>query len=281
MNQQENSFDRLTRALGARSSRRKTMTQLGGAGLAVAFGASTVQRAAAENDLGVSCTQSIRGTIATGDVAGAVFEGTLAFSLQNGLIDDGYFTVTNSTVNQLPALAAGVAYPLVGSAEGRAIHLRIAVEEGRFLTLEGTSQNEFAPCGGDMAGTFGGPLDGTLGTWMTFVDAQQSPQQPTQAPNAPTQPSDPPPPEPTKTVCDPAPDCGVTFVLDEASCMCVCPGNNEKCGPVCCPGGSVCMDEASGTCSCPDGTEICGDLCVESCQPNYALNDACVCEEVV
>ena len=280
MSQQETGFDRLTRALGARSSRRKTMTRLGGAGLAVALGASQLQRAAADDDLGVSCTQSISGTIATGDFAGAVFEGTLAFSLQQGLIDDGSFTVTGSNVNQLPALVVGAVYPLVGSAEGRAIHLRIAVEEGRFLTLEGTGQNELTACGDDMAGTFGGPLDGVLGTWLTFVDAQPPPQQPTQPPIPTTPPIDP-TVEPTQVVCDPKPDCGVTFVLDEASCMCVCPGNNEKCGPVCCPGGSVCMDEASGTCSCPDGTEICGDLCVESCQPNYALNDACMCEEVV
>lgn len=271
-------FDRITRTLGQRSSRRRAIAQLGGAGVAAAVVTLPAIDKSALAAMQSGCQFSLRATFATGPFTGASFDADVNLFVSEDEIDEGYITVTGSSSTPLPSLSVGTTYSLVGSIHGRAIHLRVAVEDGQFLSLEGTAQFPFNSCNADAAGTFGGPTAGTVGTWTTIV-ANDEPTSP--IPTTPTEPSDdpappPPTPEPTMTTCEPM-DCGVTMVWNPDTCDCACPDNGLACGDVCCPSRSICMDAASGTCSCPPGTVLCGNTCVECADPAGMDYNTCVC----
>lgn len=148
-----NRFDALARSL----SRRRTRRGLAAGGLAAGLTALGLERAAAQQ----VCAMQIQATTVTGPHQNTIYTGTLNLAIgDEGAIDNGSFDT-----------GGGIGYPLVGQAVGRALHLRITLDGGQVLALEGTAANDLILCRGAASGTFGGPDDLDLGTWRT-VDEQ-------------------------------------------------------------------------------------------------------------
>jgi hypothetical protein len=278
-----NRFDAFSRSLADRSSRRGALRRLGGGGLGAALLGMTGMRAAAqddEDDEETTCRLVLVATVAVGPNKDTVYEGDLEMVIgDNGAIDEGTLTTKD-----------GDEYELVGQATGRAINLRITIDDGQYLSLTGTSQQRITRCRGGIDGTFGGPHTGDLGTWYAAQKKRAENatviattgngngngngtggSNPTEEPDEPDEPTV------TPTPCDSTGiDCGSTFVLDPATCECVCPNPYKRCGESCCFGGAVCYD--AGGCGCPDGYEPCQEVCTESCPSGQYLDaDSCQC----
>lgn len=277
-----NRFDALSRSLADRSSRRGALRRLGGGGIGAALLGMTGMRAAAQDDQNddedTTCRLVLVATFAVGPNKDKVYEGDLEMVIgDDGAIDEGTLTTKD-----------GDEYELVGQATGRAINLRITIDDGQYLSLTGTSQQRVTRCRGGIDGTFGGPLTGDLGTWYAAQRKRDGGKATATSPagngngtgngtggSNPT--AEPGEPTVTPTPCDADIDCGSTFVLDPETCECVCPTPYKKCGDSsCCFGGSVCYDD--GGCGCPDGYEPCQEVCTESCPSGQYLNpDSCQC----
>jgi len=143
-------FDALTRSLSRRRSRRGVAA----GGLAAGLAAFGLERAAAQQ----ACALQIQATTAVGPHQNTIYTGTLNLTIgDEGAIDDGSFDTSD-----------GGSFPLVGQAVGRALHLRITLDGGQVLALEGTAANDLVLCRGEASGVFGGPDDLDLGTWRTI-----------------------------------------------------------------------------------------------------------------
>ena len=143
--------------------------------------------------------------------------------------------------------------------------------------LTGTGEKNIATCSGALSGVFGGPELGDTGSWL--VDPGLSSMiDPGSGGNGGGSGTVVPSTTPTPTPSCPGVECDTAYVVDPATCECVCPVPYETCGPSCCPGGSDCLDESTGECACPYGSEHCGDHCVESCEAGGYLDyDTCDC----
>lgn len=73
-----------------------------------------------------------------------------------GAIDQGSFDTDD-----------GTSHPLVGQATGRALNLRITMDQNSVLELNGTADIDLLLCRGGASGTFGGPSDTDIGSWRT------------------------------------------------------------------------------------------------------------------
>lgn len=245
-------------------SRRKAVSALGVTGAAAAM--SRVLPAGAGDDL-VTCQMAVQALTSAGPSTGQAYSGFLEITIgPDGAIDSGSFTP-----------AGGIAAPLVGEVDGRALSMRITFSDGQALVLTGTGENDITACTGALSGVFGGPQLGDTGSWL--IDPSQSIRSGTGESITPIATATP-GAVPTMNPECAAITCAATYVMDPITCECLCPEHYDACGPVCCPGGSICLDEATGECTCPDGTEICGDWCVEVCPPQtYRDYDTCSCVE--
>lgn len=214
---------------------------------------------------GLTCQMSIQALTSAGPSFGQAYAGLLEITLaDDGAIDSGSFTPDG-----------GIAAPVVGQADGRALSLRVTFADGQALVMTGAGENEIALCSGPLSGVFGGPQLGDTGSWLIDPAFSELTSSGTGGSGSTTI-----TPVATATTTPECPNvqCDSTYVVDPATCECICPPPYEACGPVCCPAGSICMDEASGECSCPEGTELCGDACVESCPAgSYLDGDSCQC----
>lgn len=295
-------FDTLARGLAAPTSRRAALRGLAAGGVLGALGLTRV--AVAEPATGAICTLAFSGSVRLGPSAGQILApgssqpGALTGRISiapsgSGAIEGGILT-----------LADGKQLPVVGHATGRSLSLRIGAGDSRPLVAVGVGERLLTDCAGAFDGLLTGPQAGDLGDWHatavrqggsaetsaggataggaasaggaartggaapTVAPPANSAPQPTQEPAGATQ---------TPAAC--AKDCGVTFVLDPATCECVCPGVSVKCGEVCCPRGSTC-DAATSACACPAGTEICQETCTPSCPTGQAMDpQQCICTD--
>jgi hypothetical protein len=278
-------FDAISRSFAERASRRGALRRLGGGGLGAALlGAVGVRAATAQGDEEKTCELTLVATIAVGPDTDDVYEGKLTMVIgPDGAIDDGSLETED-----------GNTYDLVGQATGRALNLRITVKSGQYLSLTGTGQQDIILCRGGIDGTFGGPKTRDVGTWYAAKQKRKGDATATSESGGnasignngtsgngtggddDTEPTE--EPTVTPTPCDSTGiDCGSTFILDPATCECVCPQPYDRCGDSsCCYGGSVCNDD--GSCNCPDGMEPCQEVCTQSCPSGQYLDpDSCQC----
>lgn len=268
-------FDKLSRSIAERSTRRQALLRIGGGGLAASlFGFMGAREVEAQDTETKTCRLELTAHWATGPDKGQddlVGELTLKISTADGAIDDGTFKTKD-----------GATYDVVGQATGRALSMVFSGGDEEVITLMGVAQRDMVLCRGNISGTFGGPDIEDLGNWQAIRKPSNTPTPtPTGAaieggdgttltpvPSAPTV---------TPTPCPPV-DCGGTFVLDPTTCTCECPPPYDKCGQVCCFGGADCTDPDSGTCSCPAGTEPCQEVCTQSCPSGQMLDpNTCQC----
>ena len=287
-------LDTLSRSLASRTSRRQALRS-GGAGAAILglLGLRAARPAAAQDDDVGSDSQTgmdkdgmcrlqfeanVRLGPSTQPGETARLAGLLSFSIaDSGDISGGTLETDD-----------GQSYPVVGQGSGRSIALRIHVEDD-VLVAVGVGENPVRSCAGEYGGPASGPVRGDLGDWIATAGTAGQPSSTvtvtagagtgtTSPPNEPEENNAGTTPAPTST-----PDCSgvscdtTTFMIDPATCECVCYDNGVKCGNVCCPSGFVCNDESTGNCSCPEGTEYCNATCV-TCAPGQIIDmGTCAC----
>jgi CXCXC repeat len=272
-------FDKLSRSIAERSTRRQALLRFGGGGFAASLlGLAGVRAATAQDGETKTCRLNFTGHFAVGPDKGKDLNGdlTLKIEIDDGAIDDGSFKTKD-----------GDTYDVVGQATGRALNLLFTGDNDQSIALSGVGQREILDCRGNLQGTFGGPDIEDLGTWK--ATRKTTPKAtPTPAIGGPVStqpgngnngggPTETPVPGVTPTPCPPI-DCGVTFVLNPETCECGCPPPYDRCGPVCCFGGADCTDPNAGTCSCPAGTEPCQEVCTTSCTGGQVLDsNSCQC----
>lgn len=252
-------FDNLARRL----SRRKAIGAAGASGLVAAV--TRVVPAAAQGRGMTVCQMTVEALTSAGPSTGQTYNGVLEITLApDGAVNIGNFTPSG-----------GIAAPVVGQANSRALSLRVTFADGQALVFTGTAENDLVVCSGQLSGVFGGPQLGDVGQWR--IDPSQSQRTGTGVGGEVTATSVPATLTPTPTPC-PDMTCDSPFVLDPNSCQCTCPAPTELCGPVCCPAGSDCTDATNGECSCPSGTELCIDSCVSLCETGSYLDPTtCQC----
>jgi hypothetical protein len=104
-----------------------------------------------------TCSLHIFAKTSAGPHKGTTYTGDLNMKIDDkGAIDSGSFDTDD-----------GASHKLVGQATGRAINLRITLDDGKVLALDGTADIDLLLCRGDVSGTFGGPSDTDIGTWRT------------------------------------------------------------------------------------------------------------------
>jgi hypothetical protein len=246
-------FDRLSRSMAAKTSRRQAIRQLGAGGLlggaGAVFGARTLQA----QDSAQTCALPIYAEVYVGPFLGTIYEGTLSLDIgADGAIDSGSLATLD-----------GQSYPLVGHAAGRGLDVRIDLGNGQLLTLTGTAELDFSICQGDAAGSFAGPEMGNMGTWTTVSGG---------GPITPPGPGATETPNPCAAV-----SCFAPQTPNPTTCECECPAPGVTCGGACCAPDAACLDADAGICSCPAGTVECGGVCVAACGGG-ALPDPVSCE---
>jgi hypothetical protein len=66
-------------------------------------------------------------------------------------------------------VSGGAALPTTGDAAGRQLGVRIALDGGRTLVLQGVGENAITACQGRIDGSLSGPADGDLGDWHAIA----------------------------------------------------------------------------------------------------------------
>jgi hypothetical protein len=263
-------FDRISRSIAEKSTRRQALFRLGKGGIGASIlGLAGVRAAAAQDGDTTTCQLNFSARFVTGPGEGSSLSGELTIAIgPEGAIDDGTFRSSQ-----------GATFDVVGQATGRSLDmLFINTEDDQRISLNGVAARDVELCRGGIRGTFGGPDVENLGTWRATRPATDTvtatPEggpggpggpEPTTVPGAPTA---------TPTPC-PTVDCGVTFVQDPVTCECVCPAPYDRCDDVCCFGGATCL--GGNSCACPAGTEPCNEVCTTSC-PSGQVLDSTTCE---
>lgn len=255
-------FDQWARSRVQKISRRRAVAVAGATGVTTAMSRMLPTTA---QDGAVTCQMHIEALTSAGPTTGAYYSGVLEIAIgAEGIVDSGSLSFDG-----------GPTVPVVGETGGRALDLRATFPNGAALVFTGTGENPIDQCAGALSGVFGGPELGDTGSWS--IDPAQSVRTGSATAITPVAGST---VTATATPACPGIQCDATYVVDPATCDCICPPPTEACGPVCCPGGSICTDEASGSCSCPDGTELCGNSCVAVCPvQTYRDYDTCACVE--
>lgn len=158
-------FDSIAKSVARPPSRRQLLRLFGGGGLAVALAASGEAPVAAQ---GPPCTLTITGTVRVGPSSTqpitnggqpGVMQGQLTFTAdQQGAISQGQF-----------ALSGGPTVPVVGQITGRAINLRMQVNDQLVIVAVGTAAQELTMCQGAVDGLLTGPQQGDLGDWHAMA----------------------------------------------------------------------------------------------------------------
>lgn len=232
------------------------------------------------------CRMAFEGTVRLGPSnAGGeplVLQGLLSFVIgSGGALNDGTLVTDAAT------------YAVRGQGNGRALTLRITTADGQTFIAVGSGHNSARSCSGEYGGPASGPVRGDLGDWIATAarreDAGQTATATITAETTPV-PTEAPEPPPTEAEC--AVVCDSPYVLDDASCSCVCDVSQlvcsggkfpdpaacaciceepyfPTCGDICCPDGQICIDAGSGTCACPNGGEVCAGGCTDLLTDEY------------
>ena len=230
-----NRFDRLSKSIAKRLTRRQMLGGLGAGGLAASVLKEDGSRAA---DTGaVTCIYDFDGTIDLGPSSTLPSSNQISGELTLTIESDGSI---NSAKLDLPG---GQTWRVVGQATGRAINLRFSVPNtGAFIAV-GTGRNDVANCTSAMSGPASGPKRRDAGSWSASLKsssgaAPAASATPTQAAAAtvavvnpvvaPTQESTIEPTAAATPSCDL--ECGAdTLGLDAENCVCLCPSGQTNC----------------------------------------------------
>jgi hypothetical protein len=233
-------FDAFSRSLAHGLSRRQAVSRLGAGGLAAGFAAvfgRGVPHAAGQATGEPTCRLALVANVRLGPSAGALLRGTtpgeLRGDLEFGVGEAG--AVDGARLR----LADDTELPVVGQVLGRALHLRVALEEDQPLVLVGTAAQDLGDCAGAVGGPLTGPQPGDLGDWHATATAIAT------AGRA----------DPTATTgaaATTAPTGAATTAADEAT---VTP--TPPCSADTTPCGGACVDLMSD----PDNCGACGDVC--------------------
>lgn len=274
-------FDTISRSLASRTSRRQALRS-GGAGAAI-LGLFGIRSAKAQDDdlsadheTGMGddgiCRLDFEAIVRVGPSSGESDRSRLAGVLSFEIGDGG--GITNGSLET----EDGDSYTVVGQGSGKSIALRIHIGED-VLVAVGAGDNSVKTCSGEYGGPASGPVRGDLGDWIATAEGSAAATATaTVGTNSGTTPAPGSNSQQTST-----PDCSNvscdtnTFMIDPATCECVCYDNGVKCGDSCCPAGMVCGDGVTEICSCPEGTEYCNATCV-TCGPEQMVEmGSCQC----
>jgi hypothetical protein len=275
-----NRFDRISRSLAGRATRRRVIQGLGGGGLLAAalhgLGRSH-PGAAAQGDDDLACVLDLIAAVRTGPSEDAALggvergelRGELRFSLdKNGGLRDALLTLEDGT--ELEA---------TGQATGSALTVRIAIPLGGTLVLVGAGESALRACRGAVDGLLTGPEAGDLGDWHASASAvsggdsagptaTEATIEPDTGSGAGAAPTSPPDCLRQNAACDDGDVCCLG-TCDGGFCPCattgmVCAGDEECCNPASGPCvGGVCACVPLGSNCFPGNTDCCaGFVCV-------------------
>src|SRR5919108_1082795 len=127
-------FDRITRSIAERSTRRQALARLGKGGFAASLlGLAGVRSAAAQTGDTTTCQFLFSGRIVTGPDEGTNLSGELSITIgPEGAIDDGTFRTPQ-----------GVTFDVVGQTTGRSLDmLFINTEDDQRISLNGVAARD-------------------------------------------------------------------------------------------------------------------------------------------
>jgi hypothetical protein len=158
-------FDRFSRTIAERSSRRQALRRFGSGGVGAALLGLAGVRVAAAQDGTKTCQFQLVATVVVGPDKDSGLEGELTVEIgDDGAIDKGSVKTTD-----------GDTYNVVGQTTGRTIDLRVDLGDGDIMALTGTAEQDLVLCRGRIDGTFGGPNVQDLGTWTASRKASGTP----------------------------------------------------------------------------------------------------------
>ncbi len=176
-------FDRFSRGIARRFSRRRAIGGLGVSGAAGVMGIArrtgnvAVARAAQDDDV---CVLDFRAAVrlgpSQGERRGGEWVGELRFTLDSdGEVSGGSLLLEGDD--------DGDALPVTGQATGSAVTFRIEVDadEASALVAVGAGERDVARCRGTFSGLLAGPLPGDIGDWSAAPpdpDAADEPDEP-------------------------------------------------------------------------------------------------------
>ena len=159
-------FDTVARLLAGRFSRRRILGRAGAGGVVAAVGAVGGAAGLGRGPGGGARGRLLGrpgGAVLVGPNEGRRYRGTLTFRIDDGgAIDDADWETDD-----------GDRFDAVGQATGRALNLRIELDDGAVLTLTGTGERDLLLCRGAIAGLFSGPEAGDLGSWTTVDEDEE------------------------------------------------------------------------------------------------------------
>lgn len=228
-----NRFDRLSKSIANRFTRRQMLGGLGAGGLAAAVLADPARGADA-----VTCVYNFEATIDFGSSSTVPSSSEFAGELTITIEPDG--AINNARLVK----SDGHTWKVVGQATGRAINLRMSVPQtGAFIAV-GTGRGPITDCTTAMGGPASGPVRGDIGSW-TATRKAAGPDAPVSTPTvavptvaattvvgtnavaAPTEDAGG-AATPEATTCDL--ECGAdTLGLDSGNCVCLCPAGLTMC----------------------------------------------------
>ncbi|MGH2551235.1 MAG: hypothetical protein ACRDHN_17755, partial [Thermomicrobiales bacterium] len=145
------------------------------------------------------------------------------------------------------------------------------------LVAVGAGENSVKSCSGEYGGPSSGPIRGDLGDWIAASSAGSQSTTATAGAGVSATATSPSGLAPTSTPDCSSVTCDSKYMVDPATCECVCYDNGIKCGDDCCPSTMICGDGISVICACPEGTEYCNASCV-SCDPGQIVDmGSCAC----
>lgn len=297
-----NRFDRFSKSIARRLTRRQMFGGLGAGALAASVLANESSRAADER--AVICVYDFDGTIDLGPSSKLPSSNQITGELTLAIEPDG-------AINKAQFVKPdGETWRVVGQATGRAISLRFSVPHtGAFIAV-GAGRNDISACTSAMSGPASGPMRRDAGSWSATLKSSSSatPVAATAVATtavvnpvvAPTQESSGEPTAEPTAVCDL--ECGAdTLGLDAGNCVCLCPSGQTNCtfeiGSIPAKGGVIfkaepltkprgfCIDLSSDTSNCGACGQPCefnsnvasnacqGGTCSYQCKPDYDTCD--------
>lgn len=263
---ESNKFDRFSRVLARRSSRRQ-MTRIVGAGGVGMLVSSRVglDRAAAQIAESV-CRIEVNAAVVVGNDPGRDWSGEIELRMRSdGSIESGVLHAQG-----------GNAIEVVGEQLGHSLSLRAGAGGDAPTVFAGIGRMPIEQCAGAVDGTFADTKSGELGIWTgRFIGRASEDSKPAGEGAIVATPAG----TALGSACGEPLSCPDEWMWDEAACACVCQFGLAECGDTCCPEGTICG--ASGECVCrTPGDERCGGECFSPCTGITFRNpETCNCED--
>lgn len=287
-------FDRFSKSVASNLTRREAVGGIGIAGVvAAAFPWLGLHRRSLAAVAAKTCTYSFEAAVSVGPSSESdrfkSISGELELTIgDGGAIDAGRLVAADGTESNV-----------VGQATGRAINLRIELDDDQALVLVGTAEREVRKCRGLMSGIANGPQRGDLGDWVAEIKKDSAGSSAVTASTAAATSASSLAAEGTPaatTACDLT--CWEdTGGLDESTCSCICPGMTScvaEIGTMFAKGGVIffekpltvrtgyCADTMTDQANCGACRNFCGysegvatagcenGVCVYTCDANHA-----------